>query len=103
MDTPNPPIAFDIPHTLVKKWNGFDQTKPLDVPLTRQDIDNLFFAIDENTRATSALQKAIVDFSNGKLDEANASNIEATTRLGLSANRLRLFMNAIMAGADLIT
>lgn len=96
-----PPIAFDIPLATVRKWNSFETNRPLALTLSRQDVDNLFFAIDENVRATAAVQKALVEYTNGNLDIANASSAEASTRLAASANRLRLFMNSVMASAEL--
>lgn len=87
----------------MRRWNDFSPTAPLTITLSKQDLDNLFFAIDENTRATVALQKALIDYTNGNLDEANKANLESTHRVGLSSNRLRLFMNAVMVGAELET
>jgi len=103
MLTPPAPLTFDIPAATVKRWNDFPANAPLVLTLTRTDIDHLFFAIDENIRATQSLQKAIIDYSNGELPNANQANADAQQRLGVSANRLRLFMNAVMVSAELET
>lgn len=102
MDTPaiSAP-AFNIPAATIQRWNALDATKPVAVPFTRADIDNLFFAIDYVTRGTVSVQKALIDYTNGRIDDANAANALATLNLAESSNRLRLFMNALMASAEI--
>jgi len=94
---------FHIPESTVARWLAIDATKPLSIPITRNDIDHLFFAIDSIAIAQADLQKALIDYSNGKLDDANESSARAARKIQQSKNRLRVFMNAMMVSAGVIT
>lgn len=100
--TPQPP-AFEIPAATVQQWKALDRNKPLTLPITAAEIENLFLAIDSNGRATFALQRALVEWTNGRQEAANAANDEATAHLLASANGLRFFLNAIMTSAVVTT
>ena len=98
-EVPALPTPFNIPPATVARWLALPSDRPLEAPLTRADLDNLFFAIDFNQKAIFSVQKALIDYTNGQLDEANNASSVASVQLAESANRLRIFMNAIMASA----
>jgi hypothetical protein len=93
---------FDIPPATVERWTRIDNNAHIQVPIRRSDIDNLFFAVDNLNRGVQNLQRALVDYTNGQLDSANMANRAVTQNLTESANRLRVFMNAIMASAEVV-
>ena len=94
------PTPFNIPAATVQRWVNVPNGQPLNAPLTRADLDNLFFSIDLNIKATFNLQQSLIHYTNGRLDEANQASALAGTNLAEASNRLRVFMNAIMASAE---
>ena len=91
--------TFNIPEAIVRQWLALPSGRPLTLTITRTDVDALFHAIDESIGATSQLQKSLIDYTHGRVDEANEASALVTQKLIAASNQLRAFMNAVMAGA----
>jgi len=92
-------IFENFPEDVLQKWVTLPADMPISVPLTRQDIDNLLFALLRNNDAHLAIDHAIVRWSNGEMDEANSSLVEFRKFTAQSQNHTRRFFAAIMAQA----
>lgn len=93
------PEPFNIPRANVARWLELSEDAPLALSLTRRDVDHLFFTIDHSLAAQAALEQCIILYTNNDLDAANAQLWESRRRLQEAQNRLRQFMNGIMAAA----
>ena len=98
-DKPPPlPNVQAIPDPLLAQWIEIPTSDALTVNVTRNDIDQLFFAINNLISAQHALQELLVFYSNGNLDEAN-DNMDRARRWSIeSTNSLRSFFSGIIAG-----
>lgn len=72
----------------------------IDRALTKADWDNIFFCLDHAIRASAELQNALIAYSNGSLDDANAHSWEASRRQIEAQNKLRQIMTSVMVGLD---
>lgn len=99
-DQPQIPDLINIPTGVLDRWLAIPSHEQVEVALTRQDFDNLFFSINNLVSANAALQQCLISFSNGKLEEANLHMVEAQSSNATGLNKLRLLFTAIMANAD---
>lgn len=98
-DYPPPilPEPFTIPQALLEQWGEIPQTEYLNFPLTRQEIDHLLTGLLHTTDAQIMLDRTLVEWSNGRLDEANRI-INEFRRLNIFAqNNIRQFIASVMA------
>lgn len=96
---PPMPQEFIIPQGAVERWLAIPERGKIEAPLTRQDLDNLFFSITNISRAMVKLQSCLLLYSQGKLDEANEAMAESQKFNIHGDNNIRMFMNAVMAAA----
>lgn len=99
IELPAAPDYFTIPSALVEQWGEIPGDSKLNFPLTRQDIDHLLLGLLRSLEAQGALERVIVDWSNGRVEEANKTLAEFR-RLNVDAqNNIRQLVAAIMASA----
>jgi len=96
------PPAKVLDENAVKRWVEFQGDADLILHISRGDIDNLFFAIQELGYAVTAVQRSIYFVTEGQLDQANASHTEAQARTIHSANRMTDFIGSLMAKAEVV-
>lgn len=91
------PVAFQIPAGLIESWTAIPERASLTINFTRQDIDNLFFAITSAAQATHMLQQTIIHHSHGRINEANEALAESQRKNIDGDNYVRMFISSIMA------
>lgn len=91
------PDTITIPATLVDRWLALPTGQRIGEGLTKQDWDNLFFALDHTIFATNDVQMALVAYSNNDVAKADSHVWDAARRAVEAQNRLRQFMTGIMA------
>jgi len=93
------PDAYTIPVQILEQWYEIPLSDKIAAPLTRQDIDHLLIGLLRMVDAQGKLDKAVTDWSNGRIDDANAAIFESR-RLNLDAqNHIRQLATALMAAA----
>jgi hypothetical protein len=91
------PEGHLFPNEILEQWVKIPATEPLMIgPLTRGDIDHLLFSFKNVTMAISNLHQGLVEFSNGRIDQANAFLQNATNRTIDGSIHSRLLFEAIM-------
>jgi hypothetical protein len=97
---PPPPLPepYTIPAALLEQWGEIPPLERVAIPpLTRQDIDHLLTGLLRTIDTQVLLDRTIVEWSNGRLEEANQA-INEVRRLNLDAqNSIRQFITAVMA------
>ncbi|WP_156332496.1 hypothetical protein [Rhodopseudomonas sp. AAP120] len=96
---PQPPEVFSIPTALVEQWGEIPTNERLQFPLSRQDIDHLLLGLLRSLEAQATLERVIVDWSNGRLEEANLSLGEFRRQNVDAQNNIRQLVAAVMASA----
>ncbi len=96
------PETFEIPAAIVNHWVSLPSTTALHMTFTRQDWDHLFFALDYALTSIAAMDRCIVHYSNGEIDQANNEMWDTRRRVIEGHNRLRQFMTGLMASAGTI-
>jgi len=91
------PEDFNIPTQLIEKWIGLPPSTYISARLTRRDIDHLFFSINKSLQAQSLTQQCLIDWTNGRINDANVSLHESKRLLIDSGNDLRQFFTGILA------
>lgn len=94
------PESVNIPVQAVEAWSQLPPTTYVTAPLSRADIDNLFFSINRVIESQSETQQCLVEYSTGRLTEANQHMWEARRKLIEAQNNLRQFMTAVMVSAS---
>jgi hypothetical protein len=103
---PTPPLeplpeSFSIPHVLVGRWLRLPTHAQIQVEHHRGDLDDFYNSLNRCIEAQYVFQDCIVDYTAGRLEEANWKLRQAQRRLIEAQNALRQFMAAIMASAAL--
>lgn len=98
-ELPPLPEEYNIPATLVERWASLPLGHPLAVNLTKQDADNLFFALLKMAEAVGHLDLALVSWSNGSIEEANKQIGDSRRLVVESVNRSRQFLSGVMLAA----
>ena len=93
------PESVSIPVQAIEAWSRLPSTAYVTASLSRADLDNLFFSINKVIESQSETQQSLIDYSTGKLPEANQHMWEARRKLIEAQNNLRQFMTAIMIAA----
>ncbi|MBI5128143.1 MAG: hypothetical protein HZA66_01755 [Rhodopseudomonas palustris] len=96
---PQPPEIFSIPSALVEQWGEIPQNERLQFPLTRQDVDHLLLGLLRSLEAQATLERIVVDWSNGRLEQANLSLAEFRRQNVDAQNNIRQLVSAVMASA----
>jgi hypothetical protein len=90
--------VFMFPRDVVEKWIAIPGNQPLLGPLTKDDLDHLLFSTSRIASAVEALHLALVAYSQGNIDEANAALGEAASSNMEGENHMRKLFFAIMRG-----
>ncbi|WP_160773848.1 hypothetical protein [Stappia sediminis] len=93
------PDTINIPQGTIEGWLSIPSNETVEIAVTRQDLDNLFFAINHMVTANGALQQCLISYSNGNLEAANQHMVESQRANASSLNSLRLLFNALMSNA----
>lgn len=93
------PDAISIPSSLVERWVEIPGNQRVGTALTKQDWDNLFFALDHTIFATSDVQQALIAYSNNDIEKADSLVWDASRRSVEAQNRMRQFMTGLIASA----
>lgn len=98
-DLPPLPDSFFIPQATIDRWFGIPPDHRVELSITRGELDQLFFAISKSVNAQSQFRQSMISWTQGNLDAANRLNRLAAQQEIESLNALRMFFNAVMAGA----
>lgn len=96
--TPQTPLpeTFVVPASLVNKWTSLPSGLQIGGSLTKQDWENLLSALDHTIAGSSAVQGALISYSNEDTEAANAQSWEASRRLIEAQNKMRQFMTGLI-------
>jgi hypothetical protein len=98
-DVQTAPEIFQIPDANIAQWTAIPVDAELRLHLTRDDLDNLFFAVRNLAYAIANLQAGLGNTTPGTPESAmflqNASNMTIE-----SANRISRFMAKMMETAE---
>jgi hypothetical protein len=97
--SPPLPELYTIPAQTIERWLSLAPAQFIQLRLSRSDLDAFFQALDRNFAAQFHLSQTLINYSNGRLDEANDSLHEAQRQLAEAQNYFRRFFNGVMAGA----
>lgn len=97
MSDPKPlPRLQQLSPTLIDQWIQTPGGTELTAPITKDDLDNLYFAINELTKATHETQQSLIHLSNNQLNSANEAMHKAQFSTAESANTLNRFFEGIV-------
>jgi hypothetical protein len=91
------PEPILIPFQLIESWLGIPAHDYVEVQLTRGDFDRIYGFVNKSYQSQGTFQQVMIDYSNGRLAEANKAMHEAQRLLIEGQNELRQFMAAVMA------
>jgi hypothetical protein len=93
------PERVPIPAQAVREWVKLPEDEPLNIELSRREVDHLFFAINKTILGQDALAAALLHYVNGSTTEAHAQMHAHQRELVEAQNRLRQFMTNVMLSA----
>lgn len=80
-----------IPQAVLDQWSAVLPTDRILAPMTRQDVDHLLLGLLRILESQTHLDRALTDWSNGRVDDANQA-INACRRVNIDAqNSIRQF------------
>ena len=85
-----------MPPQVIQRWMSLPSDHEVERTLTKADWDNIFFCLDHAIKAASELQSALIAYTNGALEDANAHSWEASRRQIEAQNKLRQIMTSVM-------
>lgn len=94
------PEVRQIDNGLVQRWLEFDEKEELVLHITRGDIDNLFFAVQQLAYGVGAVQRSLYSLTEGQQDHANVSHIQAQVHTTNAVNRMSDFLSSLMGKAE---
>lgn len=89
------PRAHPIPQSVIEKWVRVPSNETVHVQITRQDIDNLFFAINNLVDAVYSTQQSLILLSNNENHSANEEMHRAQFKTIEATNSLNNFLTNI--------
>ena len=98
-DTRTLPDSITIPVQALREWSALPGTTELNIPITKQEIDHLFFAIDKMIRSQDHMHTCLIRLSNGDLSRANDALFASQKETVESQNRLRQFLTEVILSA----
>lgn len=96
---PEQPDLFSIPTQLIEQWLKIPSAERVSLDLTRQDVDHLILGLLRICEAQSKIEAALVEWSHGRIDQANVALHEFRRFNIESQNNIRQLVTAIMASA----
>jgi hypothetical protein len=100
IEQPPLPEPITVSPQVIQRWMGLAPETVVDAHLTKADWDNIFFCLDHAIRAATELQNALIAYSNGQVEDANAHSWEASRRQIEAQNKLRQVMTTVMVGGQ---
>lgn len=96
-ELPPLPEPVIVPHKILERWHNLPPHHLIVGSISRSDWDNLFYSLDHAIAANAALQSALIAYSNGDMEAANAASWESSRRSAEAQNKLRQLMMGVMA------
>ena len=101
--TPQPPQTlpplpehFEIPTQLIEEWIQVPSNQYIEPSITRRDLDRLLFSFNKLSQAQAELHQGLIEWSHGRIAEANAV-LHNSNRLNIEAqNEFRQFFMALV-------
>lgn len=90
------PRVQPVSSALLEHWLAEPTDRPVDGTLTKEELDNLYFAINNLTKAVHETQQSLIHLSNNKLDLANDAMHGAQFNTVQSTNALTRFFEGIL-------
>lgn len=87
---------FAIPNSSIERWTEIHPEAGVILSLTRLDMDRFFFMHFQIGSALGHLQQAVIDLSNGKIEDAQKAMEESQRLNAVQLGNLRSFMASIM-------
>lgn len=98
------PFDDETPHFIdrqtIDRWIAIKVTDYVAVKLTRLDLDHLFYFATQMGASLSEFQNAMISYSNGDIDSANASLQKSQRLQRTSETNFRKFFASVMRGAE---
>ncbi len=70
--------GFLFPDDVLQQWVSIPPDEPLVIGLlTKMDLDHLLFSTARISAAINSLQRAVIDLSNNRVEEANTAMVAA--------------------------
>lgn len=91
-----PPDIINFNQKLLEQWIALPPNRRIVAELTRQEIDFLLFGLLRTSEAITALQNALVQYSNGQTENANRELGESRRLVVDGQNNIRQFFTGIM-------
>lgn len=93
------PMPFLIPPQLLDQWVALPPETVVEAALTKHDIDQLYFGLMRSSDAQGALERTLVEWSNGRMDTANL-HLSQFRRLNADGqNHYRQFFTGLLVAA----
>lgn len=93
------PNLYMFPRALLERWLAIPPGEYVDTRVTRHDIDQLLLGLMKVFEAQEALDRVVVAWSNGQVQEANAA-LEQARRIRITGqNEVRYFFASLMFSA----
>lgn len=91
------PQGHIFPEALIKEWVSIPHNESVVIgPLTRSDLDNFLFGFSDLTGAVAELRQGLIEFSNGRLQHADAHLQNAMNRNIDAESKHRMMFESIM-------
>jgi hypothetical protein len=90
------PEVYSVPTQLLEKWYDIDPNYYLSFRLTRQDVDKIYASVYKLARATESTQQCLINWSNGRTDDANHEMAKAQKLTAEAVSDARQVMAAVM-------
>jgi hypothetical protein len=91
------PEGHMFPEALIKEWVSIPSDEPVVIgALTRSDLDNFLFGFSDLAGAVAELRQGLIEFSNGRLQHADAHLQNAMNRNIDAESKHRMMFESIM-------
>lgn len=92
--------VIPIPQEAIDRWNSIQSDLTLNIPITKDLIDNLFFSIRNLSRSHDFFQTSMRLWLSGNHEESNEYFKESAQTNATSVNDLNRFIEIVMRGAQ---
>lgn len=84
---------------ILQEWSSLPNQTVITVAITKQELDNLFFALANTQNAIDMTNRAFVQWTNGQVPDAQSSLEASRSSVVNGMNALRFFFEAIVSGS----
>ena len=85
-----------IPDESIRRWVELDESADIEIPIKREDIDNLYFCLRSMQDSIVGFQLSMSAWTKGNTEAANAYYRGCISANSRAANRVASFMQGIM-------